>query len=148
MCVTGPPVRVVCLNYEVVVFQHWKGNAQYLGSVTSNTTFILALMPQLFQTFFWVALFTPSILPPSPISNRSFLYPLYLLHQLSTYSPVVKICAPVCCPHPPPSSLRRSTMCPAPHGCVCCCLPRLLVPPLLPFACAQVPLCPWGVLPS
>ena len=33
----GPPVRAVCPNHEVVVFQPRAGNALYLGSVTNYT---------------------------------------------------------------------------------------------------------------
>ena len=43
-----PPVRVVCPNHEVVVFQPWTVTAPDLGSVTNITT-IPSLPPQLLQ---------------------------------------------------------------------------------------------------
>ena len=30
-----PPVRVVCLNHDVVMFQPWTGTPPYLGSVVN-----------------------------------------------------------------------------------------------------------------
>ena len=37
-----PPVRTVCPNHEVVVFQTWKGTTSDPGSVAIITTFILS----------------------------------------------------------------------------------------------------------
>ena len=47
-----PPVRVVCPNNEVVVFQTWIWTALKLGSITLIiTTHSSHLLPHLFQLF-------------------------------------------------------------------------------------------------
>ena len=49
---------------------------------------------------------------------------------------------------PPPATLRRSSLRPAPHACACCTSCAVCLPPLTPSACTQVPVGPWRVFPS
>ena len=48
-----PPVRAICPNHEVVVFQTWTGTDPYLGSVAIFTTFIDSSRPTCFNRF-WI----------------------------------------------------------------------------------------------
>ena len=65
VCAVRPPVRVVCQNYEVVVFQPWTGTATDLGSVATTTNFILvSSLPTCFNRFLDLSLFTSTILRP------------------------------------------------------------------------------------
>ena len=66
VCVILPQLHLMCSNNGVVLLQPMKGTNPYLWSVVSITPFILACPPHLFQPFFWIALFTSSILSPPP----------------------------------------------------------------------------------
>ena len=98
--VIHPPLCEVCSNYEVVVFQPWTWTAKYLGSVTSITPFILALLRHLFQPVFWVVLFPSSIItPPSSVTVCCNITSL-------------------CCTHyPPPHPERNAVQLDVVHTC-------------------------------
>ena len=141
-----PPVRVVCLNHKVVVFQPRTGTAPGLGSV-ANYAFILTLPPHLYQPVFWIFLFLPSILPPPSVSSVCHLIPS-LLHPIPTFSPGTNHHPPAWCLHPPPTSLHCLSLYPAPRSCVRRRVLLLYAPHLHISTCYQVPFNPWGVLPS
>ena len=136
------PVRAVCSNYELVVFHPWTWTAKYLGSVTSITPFILALLPHLFHPFFRIVLFSSSVITPTPTSKCSLKYHIYLLYPLPTSSPRTKHLPTGRRSHPPPVRLRHSTLRPTPRDCICRRFPRPFAPSLLPSACYQVPINP------
>ena len=78
-----PPVRLVCTNHDVVVFQPQKVTAPDWGSVANITT-ILALPPHLFQPCY-VYSFPPH---PGPISYRfPIFYPLTTVISLFAIDP-------------------------------------------------------------
>ena len=110
-----PPVREVCLNYEVVFFQPWTVNPTHLGSVAYRYTFNVGLLPHLFPLFSGSFFFL--LLPPaSPCLAIHHQRPLFF-RPLPTSSPGVK-----CCPHghrlyPPPATDQPPPLFPAPHDC-------------------------------
>ena len=106
------PVRAVCLNYEVVVFQPWTGTAPYLGSAAIFTTIIDATRPTCFNRF-WIYCF---------ISRTWFLFPTRL--------PPVDAASLYCCTCDFPSQLAwaRSDRPPGrrphpPASTACLCFP-------------------------
>ena len=138
-----PPVRVVCPNHKVVVFQHWTGTAPYLGSV-ANYTFYSTPSRTTYLNHF---------------SGYLHLHPLYYRPQLEFV-----VFSPTCCTRPPPPIPVRSAihlyasrtrhppasaacLCkPAPHACICRRVPWMWSPPpLTPLACSQVSFRPWEV---
>ena len=139
LCVCNQlPVLAVCPNHEVVVFQPRTGNTPVLGSVASYKFYSGPPAPPVSTIFLdlFSSLFRLNPPSPPPTSNRSSSYHLSLLHPLPTYSPAAKYRPPGRLPHPPPSSLRRSTLRPAQRVCVCRYFPHPFVSPLLPPACA------------
>ena len=107
LLLTLPPVREVCPNHELVMFQPWTENSLYVGSFDILTLFIVSPSPP-DSTIFWIFVFLPqaySCLPPSvTIQRRSTLY-------LSPASPpelarARRVHPPGCCPHPLASIAR------------------------------------------
>ena len=117
-----PPVREVCLNYEVVIFQPRTVTPPHLGSVAYRYTFKLGLPPHLFLPPFSGSLF--SLLRPAPslyVAVHRWIPPIF--HPLHTSSYGLKRHPPGRLRHPPPASLRRFSLQPAPRACVCHRLP-------------------------
>ena len=124
------------------MFQPWRGTTLYLGYISIFTSVILAPPhPTCFNCCYgsFYLPFYPTIFPLVSIS----LHIASLLHLLHTSSSGVKRCPPGIFLPPPPSSLRRSYLLPAPHACFCHHIPRLLVPPFSPSACTHVLVCPY-----
>ena len=109
LLLTLPPVREVCPNHELVMFQPWTENSLYVGSFDILTLFIVSPSPP-DSTIFWIFVFLPqaySCLPPSvTIQRRSTLY-------LSPASPPRTrpgAESPSTWVLPPPASLHRSSL--------------------------------------
>ena len=88
----------------------------------------------------------PPLSYPLPIRSRSSSY-LSCLHPLPTSSPGAKRRPPGRCPHPPPASLRCSSLLPDPHACVCRRLPCRFVTPFSAFGLHPGPCWPLGGVP-
>ena len=116
VCDFFPPVRAVCPNYEVVVFQPWTGTALDLGSVANYAFYSNPPDPPV-STFFSGYFLSPlSYRPPTSSVNHRIPY---LLHPPPTSSPGAKLRPPGRCLHLPNASLRHSSLRPAPHACIC-----------------------------
>ena len=118
----------VCTHYGVVMFQLQTVTPLNLGFVDIVTTLNLALLPHLFLPFFWIILFPPPLYCP-PINSLHLHIPLSVLHLLPTSSPGAKHCPPGRFLYPPPASLRRLYLRPAPQAYVCRRFPWLCTPP-------------------
>ena len=87
-----PPVRDVCPNHEMVLFQPHTVTPPYLGSVAYRYTFKLGLPPHLFLLPFHGLFVFPSFLPPphpySFIAEALFFFnysPPSLLLQIAAH---------------------------------------------------------------
>ena len=83
--------------------------------------------PTWFYRFLIVIFLPPYYRPPIISRTSSYSYPC--LHSLLTSSPGVNLCLPGRCLHPPPSSLCRLSLRPAPCACICRRFPWLCTPP-------------------
>ena len=155
MCVCNwIPLREVCPDYKVVMFQPQTVATTDLGSVAILPTLNLSLPPHLFIPFFWIVLFSIPLYNPA-IGSRSSSYTSICLRLPSTSYPGVKPCPPGSCLHLPPATchLPPSTCQPPPLVFASrTAYLRLLLfpltvrpPPFPPLFCAQVPVRPWGV---
>ena len=133
VCMCGfhwPPVRGVCLNNEVVVFQNRTLNLP--KSIICHYIYNFKSSP-----------------PAPPISTVFMDHSIYLLHPTATLSSYVHCCSyfsvlhplpksspgverrpRVLRPHLPTTRLCRSSLCPAPLACFCRRFPWLPPPPL------------------
>ena len=134
----------MCLNDEVVMLQPWTVITPDLGAVTNYTFYSNPPAPPV-STVLWIFLFLLSTLPPHT-SSVSHCIP-YLLHPLPTSSTSTNFCPPGRHPHPPPASLRLSSLRPAPHACLCAVSCDCVPTKNSPLACSRVHVRPWGVLP-
>ena len=113
MC-TWPPVRELCPNNEVVVFQPWTVTPPHLGSA-AIVALKLSLPPHLFLPFFWIFILPPpSYSPPPavPVHSQSPLYFAHATHIFSHHeaSPTLTF--------PAPASLLHSSLLPSLCACV------------------------------
>ena len=92
---------------------------------------------------FWIILFL--LLLPLPVSRLQRRFTA-LSNLLPKSSSGMDHCPPKLCTHPPPASLRRSSLCTAPHAYLLRRVPRLFAPPLMPSTCSKVPVNTWGVV--
>ena len=134
-----PPVREVCPNYEVVVFQPQIVTPLHLRSVAYHCTFKLGLPPHLFLLF--SESFFSLLLPTTSPSIAIHWWSPLCFHPLPTSSLGLKRCLLVHHPHPPPASIRRSSLRPAPCA-LCLCLY------LFPFMVRSPLFRPWPALRS
>ena len=143
VCVNRDPGRAIWLNYEVVVFQAWVRERSILSTLPLLIVNNFSLPDPSVSVIFWIILFL--LLPPPPISCLQ-LHFTDLSHLLPTSSPGVDHRPPRLSPHPTPTSLRRSSLCPASRAWFRRNIPRPFTPPFPPSACAQVLVGPWGVV--
>ena len=119
--VNWPPLGEVCPNYEVVEFQPRTVTPPHIGSVDFRYILIQPFRPPVSSPVFWIVCF-PLFPTASPYVAIHPQRPLFF-HRLPTSSPGVKCHPPGSrlhpYPHPPPTSLRHSSLRPAPHACVC-----------------------------
>ena len=163
-----PAAYVVCPNNKSVVFQPQTGTAPDLGFVANYTFYYNPPAPPFSTGFLGLFIFPlyPTVPPIISICCRS----LSLLQPLPTSSPSTKRRPPGRCLHPPATSLRCSSLRPAPHVCICrrvlwLCAPPLFRPQPAPrlmsdpgrfsccgylFSCVPPPHPPWVIrrLPS
>ena len=140
-----PPVREVCPNYEVVEFQLWTLTTPDLGFFAYCYSLIYPFCPSFFFSCFMDIFF-----PLFPTSYLSVAVPIWSpinFHPLPASSPGAKRCPNGRRLHPPPTSLRRSSLRPAPRACVCCRSFAGLLSPFPHLSCTQVLVVPWGVCP-
>ena len=112
-----PPDRVVCPNHEVVMFQPRTGTAPDLGSIDNFTFYNSPPAPPVSTNF--LDIFLPPPLSCRPTISSVFGHHPYILHLLPTSYPGAKRRPPGRRPYPPPASLHRSSLCPAPRSFVC-----------------------------
>ena len=148
-----PPVRAVCSNHEVVVFQPRTVTDPYLGSVANITT-IIALMPHLFQPC------SGSLSPPldlSPIAPPYFTHRCHFFLSLHPLYPTPHLARswsdrpPGRPPHPLTSTacLKLLPMTGGPRSSLSepvTASTHTVSPPLPSSTCNQVPVGPRGSL--
>ena len=143
-------MRVVCPNYDVVVFQPLTVTPPHLDSVAYCYTFKLGLPSHLSLPFY--GSFFLLLLTASP-SVSVYCLSLLSFHPLPTSSPGAKRHPPGRFPHPPPStchppptSLCRSSLRPAPCACVYRCFLLQCAPPFPTLGLQPGPYHPLGGL--
>ena len=117
MCVCNrPPVRAVCTDYEVVVFQPWAVTPPHLYSVAIVTN--LSCPPATPYSTILLDPSFPSYIIPPPHQHLFIAVSLSLFATSPTPSPGTERRPPVCCLHLLPASLRRLSLRPDPRTCV------------------------------
>ena len=122
LCV-WPSVCVMCPNHDVVVFQPWTGTAPYLGSVANYTFYSNPPSPSVSTIF--SGYFDCSHLSYRPTIRRVPPHTPYLNHSLLPSSTITNQLPPGHRPHPPTTSLCRSSICSAPRVYMFRLVPRL-----------------------
>ena len=125
------PVRKLYLNYEVVVFQPHTGTPPHLGSVAIVTNFISIPPAPPDSNIFLDCYFPSSVLLPPPHQQPFIFVVLYFLPSPQLLSHFKSLPTWM---FPTPAGLRRSSLRPAPHACICRRLPWRCVPP---FCCPR-----------